>query len=210
MCPSGQQFRLGAVILCGGDSARMGTAKAWLDFDGRPLLQRVVSAVARAANPVVVSAAAEQDLPELAPQVQVVRDTVPGVGPLQGLADALAALGHRCDAVFVCGCDAPFVTPAYINRLAGLLGEHQAAVPVLDGYRQPLSAVYRVSVAGTVREQLARGRRSMMGLLDAIAVREVQPAQWADLDPQLDAPRSFNTPQEYRQALEDWRRRNST
>ena len=81
----------------------MGTAKAWLDFDGQPLLQRVVSAVGRAANPVVVSAAAEQDLPELAPQVQVVRDTVPDAGPLQGLADALAALGHRCDAVFVCG-----------------------------------------------------------------------------------------------------------
>ncbi len=189
----------------------MGKPKAWLDFGGQPLLRHVVGVVDRVADPVVVSAAGGQELPELPPTVQVVPDTVPQAGPLQGLADALAALGDRCEAAFVCGCDAPFITPAYINRLAELISEHQAAVPLIDGYRQPLSAVYRVGVIQAVREQLAEHRRSLMGLLDVLDVREVQPADWADLDPQLNAPRSFNTPEEYRRALEDWRRRpNST
>ena len=198
-------------MLCGGGSARMGLSKAWLDFDGQPLLQRVVGIVRQVADPVVVSAAPGQKLPELAAEVLVVRDTVADAGPLRGLADALMAIKDRCEVVFVCGCDAPFVTPAYIGRLAELLDEHEAVAPAIDGYRQPLSAVYRVGVVGKIGDLLARGGRSMMGLLDVIDVRTVQPNELADADPQLQAPRSFNTPEEYRRALEDWQwRSNST
>lgn len=197
-------------MLCGGRSKRMGRPKAWLDFGGQPLLQRVVEIVCQSADPVVVSAAAAQELPVLDPRVLVVRDSVPNAGPLQGLSDGLAAVAGRCEAVFVCGCDAPFVTPAYIERLVELLGQHEAVTPVIDGYRQPLSAVYRVGIAGKVNDLLARGGRSMMGLLDALEVRTLGPSEWADVDPRLEAPRGLNTPEEYRQALESWRQRNFT
>ncbi len=188
----------------------MGASKAWLDFGGQPLLRHVVESVGPVAEVMVVSAAQGQELPALPPDVLVVRDSVASAGPLQGLADALTAVADRCDAVFVCGCDAPFVTPAYIERLAELLNEHDAAVPVLAGCLQPLSAVYRVGVAKAVAEQLARGQRSMMGLLEAIDVRPVQPEEWTDVDPWLEATRSFNTPGEYRLALENWRRRHKS
>lgn len=205
-----EQPRLGAIVLCGGGSTRMGASKAWLDFDGRPLLERVVGVVTQAADPVVVSAAPGQDLPRLDPRVSVVRDTVAGAGPLQGLADALAAIGDRCQVVFTCGCDAPFVTPAYIGRLAELLGDHEAAAPVIDGYRQPLSAVYRVGVLSTVTRLLAEGRGSMMGLLDFLDFRPVTADELAEVDPHLDAVRSINTPAEYRRAVEDFRRRHNS
>ena len=35
----------GVAILCGGDSRRMGTDKALVDFDGMPLLRRHVEAI---------------------------------------------------------------------------------------------------------------------------------------------------------------------
>ncbi|HUU82703.1 MAG TPA: molybdenum cofactor guanylyltransferase [Phycisphaerae bacterium] len=199
-----QQPRLAAIVLCGGGSTRMGASKAWLDFGGRPLLERVVSAVAQAADPVVVSAAPDQDLPELDPPVLVVRDTVPDAGPLRGFADALATICGQCDAAFVCACDAPFITPAYVNRLLDLLADHDAAVPLIDGHRQPLSAVYRVGVLSTIARLLADGRDSMMALLDALDVRPVTPQDLADVDPDLDAIRDINTPAQYRQALGDF------
>ena len=200
---------LGAIVLCGGDSVRMGTSKAWLDFDGLPLLVRVVNAVAGAVDPLVVSAAAGQVLPELGAGVRVVRDSVADAGPLQGLADGLAAIEDCCTAAFVCGCDAPFVTAAYVERLAKLLGDCDAVVPVTDGRRQPLSAVYRVSVLTQARELLAADRRSMMDLLEAIDVRTVGPDELFDVDPGLNAVRNLNTAGEYRRALKDWRLRNN-
>ena len=128
----------------------------------------------------------------------------------------LGAPGPRRDgiwsrgAAFVCGCDAPFVTIAYIERLAELLADHDAVVPVVGGYRQPLSAMYRVSVGAKARELLAAGRRSMMGLLDAIDVRAVDAAELDSVDPGWDALRNTNTPAEYPQGLGEWRWRNKS
>ena len=48
---------LGAVVLCGGRSSRMGRPKAWLPFGDEVLLQRVVRRIAEAAWPIAVVAA---------------------------------------------------------------------------------------------------------------------------------------------------------
>ena len=80
---------LGAVILCGGESRRMGEPKAWLPFGGERMLQRVVRLVANVVEDVAVVAAPGQELPPLPPSVILARDPVPGRGPLQGLAAGL-------------------------------------------------------------------------------------------------------------------------
>src|SRR5262245_18679637 len=103
--------RVGGVVLCGGRSSRMGQPKAWLPFAGEPLLARVVRLVGEAASPVVVVAAAGQELPPLLADVEIVRDPEPDRGPLQGLAAGLAALRGRAAAAFVTSCDAPFLRP---------------------------------------------------------------------------------------------------
>ena len=88
-------MNLGAVVLCGGESRRMGQPKAWLEFGPERLLERVVRLVGTVARPIVVVAAPGQDLPPLPSHVSIVRDEVSGRGPLQGLAAGFAALGRR-------------------------------------------------------------------------------------------------------------------
>ncbi|MFQ5489524.1 MAG: molybdenum cofactor guanylyltransferase, partial [Phycisphaerae bacterium] len=203
--PTPAPHRLAGIVLCGGQSTRMGTPKPLLEFAGRPLLSHVVSAVSQAAHPVVVSAAADQDLPPLDADIQIVRDTVADAGPLQGIADAASTLADRADLIFVTGCDAPFITPAIIGRLADLLGTHQAAVPLLHGRRQPLLAVYRADALATLASRrLAQNRPSLMGLLDALDLVIVPDHQLADLDPNLDIARNLNSPDDLRQALNRW------
>ena len=55
----------GALILCGGESRRMGEPKAWLPFGRERMLQRVARLVAVAAEPIVVVAGPNQQLPPL-------------------------------------------------------------------------------------------------------------------------------------------------
>ncbi|MCP4248366.1 MAG: molybdenum cofactor guanylyltransferase [bacterium] len=200
-----KSLRLGAVVLCGGGSERMGRAKALLDFGGQPLLTRIVGVVGQAADPVVVSCAGDQHLPPLPDRVILVPDSVPDRGPLQGLADGLARLDATCEAAFVCACDAPFVTVAYINRLADLLGKRDAVVATVGDRSYPLSAMCRVGVAAKIAHLLAGGRRRMNALLDETDVRRVAPAAWADLALQFDPLRNLNTPEEYDRAVRDLR-----
>ncbi|MDQ2625946.1 MAG: NTP transferase domain-containing protein, partial [Actinomycetota bacterium] len=76
--------RLAGVVLAGGASRRMGRDKATLTvagrFDGRTLIEHLASVVAQRCDPVFVVAAQGQDLPEL--PARVLRDEVPGLGPL--------------------------------------------------------------------------------------------------------------------------------
>src|SRR3954452_17592579 len=95
-------MELGAVILCGGESRRMGRPKAWLPFGPEVMLQRVVRLVGEAAGvgPIAVVAAPGQEVPSLPDRVTVVRDEVSGRGPLQGLAAGLAALPAGAELVY--------------------------------------------------------------------------------------------------------------
>lgn len=156
----------GAVVLAGGLSSRMGRSKADLEWHGSTLLRRVVGLAGRGAGgPVVVVRAPGQSLPELPADVEVVEDEVAGRGPLQGIAAGLAALVGRADSAFVCATDLPFLHPAYVRRvLAGLDGA-DVALPVVHGFRQPLAAAYRTSLARRVAELLATGSTRPADLL---------------------------------------------
>ena len=73
----------------------MGAPKAALEWHGSTLLRRTVGIVARATGgPVVVVRARGQELPPLPPGTEVVDDPREGLGPVQGIAAGLAALGR--------------------------------------------------------------------------------------------------------------------
>jgi molybdopterin-guanine dinucleotide biosynthesis protein A len=190
------------IVLCGGQSSRMGRPKAWLPFAGELMLPRVVRLLREAVAPVVVVAAPGQDVPPLPPGVDIVRDPERGRGPLQGLAAGLAALRGKAGAAYLSSCDVPFLRPAFVRRLVDLLGEHAVCVPEVGGYRHPLAAVYRVeAVAPVVADLLAVDRLRPAFLFERVPTRVVQPEELADVDPSFQTLRNLNTPQEYESAL---------
>ena len=167
----------GAVVLAGGRSARMGTAKAALEWHGSTLLRRVVGVVARGVDgPVVVVRAAGQDLPPLPPSVEVVDDAEEGRGPLQGIAAGLAALEDAAEHAFVCSTDLPFLHPAFVRRVTRALDGADVALPVVRGFRQPLAAAYRTGLAKAALDLLAQGRARPAFLLEDAAVRVLDDA----------------------------------
>jgi len=202
--------RFGGVVLCGGESSRMGSPKAWLDFGGEPLLTRIVRRVAEVACPVVVVAAPEQSVPTLPEGVTIVRDPVRGRGPLQGIAAGLGALAQSIDAAFVSSTDVPFLHPALIRRLAMLRGERfDIAVPRAGGHYHPLSAIYSAAALVEIEALLAADRLRPFFLFErmrTVIADEAQLLEGEELrsaDPDLKSLRNVNTPDEYAAALRD-------
>jgi molybdopterin-guanine dinucleotide biosynthesis protein A len=202
-------LRVAGIVLCGGQSSRMGRPKAWLPFAGEVLLPRVVRLLGEAVAPLVVVAAPGQDVPALPPGVEVVRDpTSPGPltagrGPLQGLSVGLEALQGRADAAYLSSCDVPFLRPAFVRRLIDLLGAHAVCVPRVGGYLHPLAAVYRLGVAGVAARLLAEERLRPAFLFDEVPTRIVHAEELADVDDSFQSLRNLNTPAEYEAALRD-------
>jgi molybdopterin-guanine dinucleotide biosynthesis protein A len=178
-----------AVILAGGDSRRMGQDKAMLSLDGKPLLQHVIDAVTQVFPYVMISVRQPRDGLGL-PQI---RDAQTHAGPLAGLAAALASIDTPW--LFAVACDMPFVAPALLEYLARQRGGHQAVVPVVRGYPQPLAAFYTGSCLGVIREILAGdGKHSLRALLERLDVCYVDEAQLLEHDPQLRSFFDLDTP----------------
>src|SRR5207237_616260 len=195
------------VVLAGGRSSRMGTPKAALGWHGSTLLRRTVGIMARATcGPVVVVRATGQDLPELPEGTLVADDPREGKGPVQGIAAGLAALSGRADVAFVSSTDMPFLHPAFIRRVLGAVEESHStdvALPVARGYRQPLAAAYRVSLAETAERLVKQDRLRPAFLFEQCQVETLDDAALkrdpvlAALDPDLDSVLNVNTPADY-------------
>ena len=155
----------GAVVLCGGESRRMGRPKAWLPFGDELMLERVVRLAGTVARPIVVVAAPGQELPELAADVAIVRDPVAGRGPLQGLAAGLAAFDDSVELVYATATDVPFLEPRWMTRLVELSDGYDLVIPFVAGFYHPLAALYRPAAVLPAIESLLSAGSPATGLL---------------------------------------------
>lgn len=200
------------IVLSGGLSRRLGSAappggKAAVRFRGRSFLDIVVAAVAAETGRVVVVAAPGQELPPLASAVTVVRDTLPGGGPLAAIRDGLAAatrLAPPAAIAFVASCDLPLVRPAVVRAILDRQRSNPSAwvVPFVAGHPQPLVSALPVSMLGRIEEHLAAGRRDPRGLLamlgdTAAGACELLPGEdLLNVDPDLESFRDVDTAEE--------------
>ena len=196
------------MVLVGGRSSRMGTAKAELEWHGSTLLRRTLGVLARSVEgSLLVVRSLGQPLPEIPPRVEVVDDPAQGRGPLQGIAAGLAALAGRAGMAFVCSTDLPFLHPAFVRRvLTAFTDDVDVVLPVARGYPQPLAAAYRITLAPLVAELLAAGELRLNLLFRRCATLRVDDAALladpvlATADPALDSVVNVNFPEEYQAA----------
>jgi len=175
----------------------MGREKGALPFGPETMLERVLRLVAEATDSVVVSAAARQRVPDRFP---VTRDVTQDDGPLPGLLRAAAELDTEL--VFAVACDTPLLQPALIPLLSSLAAGLDGAVPVIDGQRATVCAVYRRTALLAASEGFGDARgRSLHGYVSRLRVREVEESILRRVDPELRSFLPCNTPDEYRRAL---------
>ena len=187
---------LAAAILAGGHARRFGGAdKSGLTIAGVTILQRILNAVRPAVTTVFAvgdrfGAAAQLGLP-------VVEDDFPDGGSLGGIYTAIVQ--SPCERTLVIGCDMPFVSRGFVERLAG---ERDADVVMprdAAGY-QPLCAVYGRACASVLRERLERGERHAAVPPPGMRLVEIGPAELSAVDPEGLLFVNVNTPHDYERA----------
>jgi len=195
---------VGAVVLAGGRSSRMGPSKALLDWHGRTAVAHAVEVVGEGVGggPVCVVRAPGQELPTL--DAIVADDAVAHRGPLGGLHAGLTAVAGQVEVVFACGVDTPLLAPAFVRAVCGSLRDGDAAVvPVIDGRAQPLLAAYRTAIAPQLQALLDRGAFGLRDIPGVCAVRELSEqelladTELAAADPRLRSAANANTPEEW-------------
>lgn len=194
--------RAAGIVLAGGKSTRMGTSKALLPFGPETMLQRVVRLLGTVVAPIVVVAAADQELPPLPDGIIVTRDEREGRGPLEGLRAGLKALPQTAERAYVTSCDVPLLETGFVTQMLDLSAGYDVAVIEIDGFTHPLSAVYSRATLPVVEDLLARDRLRPVFLFESVKTRRVQPAEMTS-DPDLRTLRNLNTREDYEGALRD-------
>jgi molybdenum cofactor guanylyltransferase len=192
---------VGGIVLCGGQSRRMGRSKATLPFGPEAMLVRVLRLLREVVAPCVVVAAPGQQLPPLPPDVQLIRDRATGRGPLEGLYCGLSALDQRVAAAYVTACDVPLLQASFVRRMTELLGDHDVVVPVAGQFHHPLSAVYRTRLVDTIASFLAADELRMISFYDRVSTRRVNVHELREVDPDLLSLMNINQPADYARAL---------
>lgn len=175
----------------------MGTSKAWLECHGEHFLTRIVKTIGQVVTPVVVAARSGQELPSLPDDVRVVYDSFSGGGPLVGLLAAFDALADHCDAIFVCACDQPLITPEFVKHFVRLLEDNPAVVIEHDKRLHPLTAVYRLSVRPLLAEMVAARKLKARDFAERCGAVTLRSSRFSEVDPELASLWNINDPHGY-------------
>ena len=173
-------YRMSLLIAAGGQSRRMGRDKRWLSWQGRSLLEALLEkAVQQGFQEILLCIdTPSRKWQKLADSygARLVPDEQSCCGPMEGLRCGLSVL--RTKYALAVSCDLPFFAFHPYKELAEPAPGVMALVPVADGQKQPLAAVYAREMAGVFQTALRHGERRLGRVLEQGRTAYVDFSAW--------------------------------
>jgi molybdopterin-guanine dinucleotide biosynthesis protein A len=188
------------AIQAGGQSLRMGREKALLDFQGQPLIQRVLKRVSYLADDIFITANNQEKYQFL--DIRILPDIIPGIGALGGIFTALKYAKHPN--VFVVACDLPFANPDLLSVCLRrqLVTNADVVIPQSKNGLEPLHAVYRRDTClPAVEAAINTGKRRVISWHSDVNVHMIDQEEVSKFDPNGITFWNVNTPDEFQRAL---------
>jgi len=190
-------MKVTGVIQAGGRSERMGgRPKALIELGGRPIIERVLAALAPTFDDVLVVT----NTPELYAYLglPMVGDVYPDQGSLGGIYSGLKAAAGQ--AAFTVACDMPFLHPDVVKLVASRAGEGDVVIPRVGVQFETMHAAYDKTCLPHIAERLAAGRLKIVDFFARVRVVEIAEADVARYrDPRV-VFMNVNTPDELERA----------
>ena len=186
------------VILAGGESTRMGKNKAFIEINGKRIIDRTVSLFREIFDDVLLVTNTPLDYIEL--KVRIATDLVPGKGSLGGIYTGL--FFSFSPKVFFVGCDMPFLDRRVIQYFLSLAQTADIVVQKTKDHWQPLHAIYPRTLLKPIERLLQQGELTIFKAYQGLRVREVTGEELKPFDPDLHTLSNINTPEELKKLLE--------
>ena len=183
--------KLGAVILAGGKSRRMGKNKAFLTLDGKTFLAKISEELI-GIDEIMLSI---DDVEKFASEdIKLVEDMYPNLGPVGGIYSALR--GCRSEYLLVVSCDMPLFKKELWQYMITFVDSSYDAFALVtrDKRVQPLCSIYSVNAMHILEKQIRHGQYCLHAALDKMLVRYI-PLQYSNFHD--DIVKNVNTPDEY-------------
>ncbi len=189
------------IVLAGGLSRRLGRDKAVEPIDGEPLISRVIRRLEDLTDEivVVVNNSARADQLPLPDATKVAVDIYPDSGSLGGIFSGLSAARNNWG--FVVACDMPFLNTDLIARILTLRDNHDAVVPVLDGFPEPTHAAYSKACLPHIERRLKSNQLRIAGFFEDVRVKLLSEDEVEPFDPEHLSFFNVNTPDDLARAV---------
>jgi molybdopterin-guanine dinucleotide biosynthesis protein A len=184
------------AIMAGGKSSRMGTDKAFVPFQGRPMIAIVIERVAGLGAETILITNKPAEYAHLG--LPMFGDVLPDHGPLGGIYTAVLRVQHPY--VLVVACDMPWLNPALLTYLLDLRHTADIIVPQWDKFPEPLHAVYSKACLPAIEANLQAQQLKITGFFGRVSVRFVKREEIEKVDVNGRSFANVNTPDELQNA----------
>ncbi|MDH4122627.1 MAG: molybdenum cofactor guanylyltransferase [Thermoplasmata archaeon] len=164
-----------AIILSGGKSERFGSNKGLYSYQGKPLMIRAIDIVDPISDRIIISIAPGQRKyyePLVGKEYSIIEDEDAFEGPLSGLKTVLSVIDENI--TLLIPCDMPFLKTEFFTFLIERLEGHDACIPLINGYLEPIFSVYRTEpLHKAVSYEIGNGGRKLSGILRHLKVKSI-------------------------------------
>ena len=188
-------MKITGIILAGGKNLRMGKNKAFLEINGRRIIDRTKDLFLEIFDEVLVVTNSPLEYVDL--NLRLVADLIPEKGSLGGIYTGLFHSSHA--RAFVAACDMPFLNRSLIQHLIQRAPNFDIVIPKTDDGFQPLHAVYSQNCLPFMEELLRQNNLKIIDFFRRVEVCEVPMEEILPLDPDLRAFLNINTPEDFRE-----------
>ena len=181
-----------AAILAGGENRRMPVLKAFIDVEGRKIIEINLGTVKRLFEEVFIVT----DRPEacLYLGVPMLGDVYDIRGPMTGIFTSL--LNSSKQWVFISACDMPFLNKDLIEYMASKRDNSDAVVPVKKGNTEPLFAFYSKRLLASMEKSILADKRGIKEFLSDKRVQYIRTPEIKKRDPGARSFINLNTPED--------------
>ena len=174
------------IILCGGQSRRMGRDKGSMIIQDKPMIKHILSTLNHEINEVVIVLNNQERIDRYSKfinptdytyTITFVEDEIKGKGPMPGIMTGLSHISGKY--ALILPCDSPYVSKNYINTIFSEIDErYQAVVPYHDEENklktsEPLHSIYDKSIIPIIEDLVNEDVLHIKGLIEKIDTKFV-------------------------------------
>lgn len=166
---------ISCIVLCGGQSRRMGKNKALIKINGVTIIERVIQELKKISKNIVVVVDKRAKYAQITKYegVKIFEDENRDVGPVEGMRIGLKHIDKQ--SAFICACDMPFIQGDCVKELYGYKTEDiYCVVPFANGKLHPLHGIYDKKTYELLSDMVKTDKKKIAYLFDRAKTKIVK------------------------------------